>query len=591
MPTVKKYTERVEERPLSGPSVSQRSQQLVPDAYGSPMAEAGQYFGKQVERFGAGIGELALGLNKYQKTEAEKYDRSVIRQRESEDRTWAREFLTSQYENYKGENAIKAADDGLSVYERTKQTVEKHKRERLKNLDNEQQRSFYGVIFNDIEQRMLADSTAWVRNANTELEKQSYLASAESKYEDIIANRDDDKRIAADLDLAERDLKNYLTGAPAEFVAVELQNYRDKVHYGIVQSYVKEKNPTKAWEYFQSNQKDISAPVKAEAQETLKNASLEYVTRLKTRELQIDPKFKTFKEKLDAVNTLQAENVDSLELQKRVKEKLLADYSVEKQLKIDQEHAVFETSVEAINNTRTYAEALEIARAAKGSDELKLRKIANDVFGSGGIQTDWTEYRDLQLMPYSEFIAVDLLKFRHVLADTEFKELVRIQAKEKNDQKPVRVRTNLAMANDALESVGLYEDKKSRSRSEQRVSFFADFESRLDEIQEKTGKEPTTTEAKEAINDLLLEFYEKSRIPAWVPFVGKDEKLKFEINAPEERADTEYVPAERPAELPKNAKWNWGLNGWMFDYEGKNYVLKNKKVYLIPGDKWKVSSR
>lgn len=583
MVTVRRYTGRVEENPLPNTDRNIRPQQLLDASYGSPMSEAGRFQGAQLERFGIGLRQFGSDLKRVEderEKEALKFDKSVVRQRENEDRTWAREYLVDQYSKYQGEQAIKSDDDQLSVYERTKQALVDRRRERLKDLDTEQQREIYQVVFDDIEQRALSDTSLFVRKANDQLEKQSYLASAESKFEDIIANRNDDKRIATDLDLAERDLKNYYRGMPKEFVDVQLQNYHDKVHKGVVSAFIIDKDPVEAWNYYRANEKEISSPVKLELEANLKSATLEHLTRIKSRELQIDQKYKTFSERLEAVKDITSPLADDMELQKRVREQLLADHDLENKIKVEDHRKYFESKIEEINNAETLGKALEIARSAIGSDETKLRKIAQDIFTSGSIQTDKETYYRLKTLPYEEFTKIDLLKYRHLLGNTEFKELVNLQLKEQKDQKPVRVRTNLAMANDALEAVGLYDDRRDKSRSERRQRFFTDLEERLLQIQTKTGKEPDSTEVKQEINDLLIEFYEKS----WFPFF-RDEKRKFEINTPEERGDSQYTPKERPKKLPQNANWSWDFDGWVFDYEGKKYVYRNKKVFLIPEDR------
>lgn len=155
---------------------------------------------------------------------------------------------------------------------------------------------------------------------------------------------------------------------------------------------------------------------------------------------------------------------------------------------------------------------------------------------NAGVQpnTDWTTYYNLKSMAAdnkNEFSAENLLEYRHVLADSEFKELTGLQGQiVKNDPSAQThlngFRTTNQLVNDTLMSAGINVKSKD-ANNQKRVS---DFKRKVDEhiqiLQDQTGKKAKSEDVQKIVDNLLITAIKKR--PGMAGIFDREKKA-FEV--------------------------------------------------------------
>lgn len=140
--------------------------------------------------------------------------------------------------------------------------------------------------------------------------------------------------------------------------------------------------------------------------------------------------------------------------------------------------------------------------------QRRLKQINADVKP----ETDWATYYDLKNKAAdkkNDFVKENLLEYRHVLADGEFKELVNLQGQlSKNDQTAEKqlsgYRTSTMVVNDTLISAGI-NVKSKNVREQKKVSQFRRLvDENVQALQYETGKKVTADDVQKITDNLLI---------------------------------------------------------------------------------------
>jgi hypothetical protein len=169
-----------------------------------------------------------------------------------------------------------------------------------------------------------------------------------------------------------------------------------------------------------------------------------------------------------------------------------------------------------------------------------LRSYQKSVVAGESIETDWALYYSLKTEATTEatmgaFAKKDLMQYRHKLGDTEFKEMVGLQAGyrkgDARDQDKINgYRTTKQIVDDSLASVGIDPTPKHGKTEAQQV---AKFRRTVDEFvlqySSQHGRPPPTKEVQQFVDNLLV----KGKVPGSGIF-WDSKKFAFELN-PDER--------------------------------------------------------
>jgi hypothetical protein len=149
-------------------------------------------------------------------------------------------------------------------------------------------------------------------------------------------------------------------------------------------------------------------------------------------------------------------------------------------------------------------------------------------------------------MPREQFADENLLKYRPVLGDAEFKELSTLQAGiRKGDAKALKqldgYRTDAQIVNDGLAAVGIKPTGGSTSNKERVNQFRKQVDHEIVKLQEKTGKKATSDEVQAIVDSLLIKGVTQAGV------LWDTKKRRFELEPGEEFQDIEIPDAEQKA--------------------------------------------
>lgn len=169
-----------------------------------------------------------------------------------------------------------------------------------------------------------------------------------------------------------------------------------------------------------------------------------------------------------------------------------------------------------------------------------LRSYQKTLAGGESIETDWALYYNLKTRATTEatigeFSKTDLMQYRHKLGDTEFKELVGLQAGfrkgEVKDQDKINgYRTTKQIVDDSLASVGIDPTPRHGKTEAQQVARFRRIvDEYVLQYSSQHNRPPPTKEVQQFVDGLLI----KGKVPGSGIF-WDSKKFAFELN-PDER--------------------------------------------------------
>lgn len=209
--------------------------------------------------------------------------------------------------------------------------------------------------------------------------------------------------------------------------------------------------------------------------------------------------------------------------------------------------------LKALDAGKSYSEVRTLPEYAQlnPKDLDNVQRFADMKAKRGEPETDWGLYTTLSTQP-KELLAANLPALRGRLGETEFKELVKQQAKLKNDPaEGTRVETQTAMLNRLLASNGIDPSPKDTEKAnwEKVGRYKAALQKEIDALETTKKSKATPEEVEKLANKLLVE--------AALPRTFFDKKVKiFELPAEPDAAKAkpnipEYMKQEIIVELKK----------------------------------------
>ena len=448
--------------------------------------------------------------------------------------------------NISTELRTKKMRDAIGSTTEGQKSVDKLIQEVAGGLENDTQRELFDSLAQTRRGSFLDGQATYEAEQLRQWEAQSSDAIADEAIDYAVENYASDPRALemarTSIDIA---VETAMVGADENMKRSLKEKKMTQLHIGVIND-MSVKNAAEAKKYYEDHKEEIDGLERAKVENHIKELGVKQASQ--TNAINIFSPGKTLTQMQAEVDKLPSDERDAT--MQYIKERY-------NQFKIDRdesERRAINDAWEIVTNNPTldsipvgvpgqhkkymidYVEAKQKAALKKQAD----------------IETDWDEYYRLKRMPHDEFVKVDLLKVKSRMSDTEFKDLVNLQVNEKKEQRETRVRTLNSMANDALEAVGLVEQKKNKGRSDKRKAFFEAFESEVSRFEEN-GKKITNEDATKILDNLLIKQVEKS----W--YQPGDDVYTFEVKNID------------PSKLPEGVKWSEKYNSWVKEYNGQVY--------------------
>ena len=506
MPRVQSYqTDTINQRPTADTSTNVRSS---PDDFGASVGKATRQLGGTLADLGT---QLQLRENETWAREQETLFQKTITERLSDNNT-------SFYSK-----TGKAAYDGLDA---EREYTDKLAESMLEQADNEAKRKRLGDLLNN-KKSSLYDSygrhalkglKAWENSQNQFAAKTAIESAAANPYSrDVITHLERGRMEISDM--------YYRNGASEEEVKARVDAYENDFHKAMISTLI-EDNPSQAKAYFNVNKDDLLADTRNAISKQLESANL-----LQQAQQQADLIMeKATLEQSDPIKL--AKLIEDPELRKET-ESLVRVYDADRKRrdKEVQDNIINSAWQGVIDNPRPES----IPKTMRYDHRIKMMKYIETIASGKNIETSWPTYYELSKMAgdperRNEFQGVNLNEYRTELADSEFKELVKIQTGLKsNDQKTKlkldEIYSNTQVLNQRLENVNIKTNPKEGTDEAKRLTKFQQYvDQQVSEFKQTNGGVINKQQYLDIVDNSLRE---------WVVDEGlffDDKKLAFEVS-------------------------------------------------------------
>lgn len=444
--------------------------------------------------------------------------------------------------NRKGRNAFGAPEETLTAFDERIREIEN-------GLTNDRQRLAFRR--SAVRRRLDLDRTVQRHVAaeiqRYDLEQTNAFVSTETSA--AIAAAGDAERVGLGIARTRAALADFANrhGLPREWVEQRAGEAVGRIHTGVIERLLAQGADRAAEQYFKATRAEIPGTELARIEKALEEGSLRGESQRRA----------------DAIVAKHDDLGGAIEAAKRITDPKLRD-AVEQRVR---DHFRIKDEIERDLRERTFRTAANALEASRGDlsviapgDWVRLDVEQRRALETRSRQlregvepvTNWDRYYALLSLAAEpatlrQFTSIDLMRYRHELADTEFKELVAKQAalrQGKNvDEALDGYRTTKQIVDDALAAIGIDPTPKQGTKHAERVNAFRRaVDERILDLQDRTGKKATTQDVQAIVDTLIV----RGRIPG-SGILWDTRKRLFELE-PGEAFDVEVdeiPPAER----------------------------------------------
>lgn len=299
------------------------------------------------------------------------------------------------------------------------------------------------------------------------------------------------------------------TGKPVEWIAEKTREVESGTHTAILNRMLSNGQDMAAKGYFEQvrgalNARDVVAAEKAVHEGVTRGESQRQATEImRTTGGNLRSALDVARKIEDA--DVQAATVNEIKIRHGENEKIKQEY----------EENRFKSAANAVEATKQRPAEMvwnQLSLQERNALDNRIEQLRKGI----SPETDWDNYYTLKTMASSsstrdEFLKTNLMVYRPVMANAEFKELIDLQTGlRKGDEKAEKVldgfRSDNQIVNDTLAAAGIDPTPKPGTPAAQKVNLFR---SKVDEqvraVQQKSGKKATNEELQSIADNLITE--------------------------------------------------------------------------------------
>lgn len=357
---------------------------------------------------------------------------------------------------------------------------------------------------------------------------EAYLENSKNEAANNYLDIGPDGRVQTSLIQQEAALRKFADrhGIPDELVKKQIEKSKSDTLKGVVEQMLNNNNDTMADAYY----KQIKDQILPDDREKLDQA-IEKSVLLGNAQREADKVFGKYANNRNAAFEFVKNKIKDDNLRKETENQLDRMFTRKSLGDRQENQKTYQIASQMVEKNQEPPSTLRIGMTAEQNAALdrRLKQV------NAGIQpnTDWSKYYELKTLAASDknsFIKENLMEYRHILADAEFKDLTNLQGQmSKNDPNAdVHLngyRTSTQIVSDTLMSAGV----NTRSKNTKDMQKVATFRRMVDEnvqiLQEQTGKKAKPEDVQKIADNLLINTIVKGG--GWF---GMDAKKKiFEI--------------------------------------------------------------
>jgi len=404
----------------------------------------------------------------------------------------------------KGKNAFGVSDEYGQKYQKLAGEIES-------SLTNGNQKALF---------RRMAEKEALELNGT--LERHTFVESQafqENTYKSLVSTLQDDAIKNMDVPGKIDGNMNLITGATMDFARKRgmdatqtkalVTDTVSKTHSAVINRLLTNGRDIEAKTYFDANKDaivgtDITAVEKVLEEGTLRGES----------QRQADNIVSTYATRTEALEA--AKGIKEPKLRDEVERRVNDHFQQQKLALAEAKESRFKQAADILEQTGTRDRIPPDLWASLDIEERNaIDRRDKQLKTKTKVETEWTTYYELKSMASSpatkdEFLKKNLLTFRHVLADAEFKEIVGLQSSlRSNDDKAEKeldgYRTKKQIVDETLIAAGFdISPKANKSNAEKTAQFRRMVDENVMTLQAQTGKKATNADVQQIVDNLMV---------------------------------------------------------------------------------------
>ncbi len=494
MPTVPRYEAGVQEKPLPAARVTTDAPSLEAFGGGASALAVGQ----ETQR----LGDLSYKLAEAEKAKAD--DIATIEfqtklsskkqelfwdpktgafGRKGKDALGAREDYGSQFDKY--------ADDlekGLSSNTQREMARKIRMKERLE-LDGQIEHHTFGEM--------------------QTFQKQTVQAGIATARNDGILNYSDPAKVQDSIRLQEALIYQDAAGKPPAMLQYEIETARSKTHSEVVTRMLDNGQDLTAKAHFEQNRAMFTGEDAAKMEKSLKEGSLRGESQRQSDAI--------LAKHSDMQSALaEAKQVQDPHIRDAVTERVKDEFGLRKVAETQRVESLYKNAADIIDKTGN-VDQIPPAQWSQFplSDRAALKAYAKNRREGTQPETSWGDYYGLKIQASNpqgreEFKKMNLMPYRPIMADAEFKDLITLQTGLRNgDEKAGKAldgfMTDQQIVNDSLLAAGIDSTPTAGKKDATRVmNFRRQVDVQVRAVQERTGKKATNEEVQSIVDNLMV---------------------------------------------------------------------------------------
>lgn len=439
-----------------------------------------------------------------------------------------------------GKNAFGVIDEYNSSFDKEADAIES-------SLSNQSQKDVFRKIRGQQKNEFDGTLQRHVFGESKKFDEETTTSSIKITRDDALQNYQNPERVSQAIGMQRSLVMAHAqrNGLPPEMVKMQLDDVTSKTHAEVVSRFLANGDDLKAKAYFEANRAGVTGVDSSHLEKALEEGSVRGESQRQS----------------DALIAQSGSMAEALASAKEIKDpkvrdaatdRVKAHYSAQKAAEAERTERIMTSAGNIIDKTGSVDQIPPGQWATLSpSEKANLKTYAAHKREGTQPATDWQQFYDLKTLasaPESrtEFMKTNLMQYRGLMADAQFKELIETQTSlRKNDGKADAkldgYRTNAGIVNDTLLAAGYKTSPKPGTDDAEKVALFR---SKVDEemrvLQSQTGKPASNEEVKNIVDNLLVKTVTQKG------FLWDTTKRAFELSADEKKkmdAPVKDIPA------------------------------------------------
>jgi hypothetical protein len=455
--------------------------------------------------------------------------------------------------NKRGKDAFGAVDEYNIKFDEETKKIEEGLNGNQKAAFRQRLIEHKGDLNNQLQKHVFAESQ--------EFDKQTSEARISVARDEAVLNYQDPFAVGKAIEVQKQTIAEHAQrmGLPEDWAKSKIQDTVSKTHSAIIDRMLANDQDVFAEEYFKTNKDQFSADDIARVESHIEIGSV----KGKSQRI-VDDMMGKHSSMTSAIE--EARKIDEPKVRDAVVSRIKDEFALKRVAKEEAQKNLFDSAANLIESSKGNKDAIPagiwagLSLQDRNAIDNRARQLRE------GIQpaTNWERYNDLKQIASTDttrdqFLKTNLMVYRPEMADSEFKELVNLQASLRKGEDSEKLlggyREASGIVNDTLKAIDIDPTPKEGTDEAKQVALFRrDVDRQIIQLQGKTGRKASNEEIQGIVDNLAI----KGKVPGSGIFgtnVWADKKFAFELGDNESiSVDIKDIPKREAAAIKETLK-------------------------------------